>query len=112
MSSVVLLWKYLDNVPETLNAGVGNAARTALNFGALMGFAKVAMSAPVFSSLITAIARNDSANPILVIVASVALLIGIGSSANAGITATMEAFAGIFLAKGVSPAIIFPGIAG
>ena len=104
--SVALFWKYLANIPETLNVGISNAARTALNFGALMGFSRVAMSAPVFSNFITAVAGNDSVNPILVIVASVALLTGIGSSANAGITATMEAFAGTFLANGVSPAII------
>lgn len=104
--SIVLLFKYIDSVPEALNKGVSNAARTVLNFGALMGFARVAMSTPVFTSLVDAIAANQSSDPVLITVASVALLTGIGNSATSGITASMEAFLDYYLARGVSPAVI------
>ena len=102
--SVALLWKYMDSVPDTLNKGISNAARTVLNFGALMGFAKVAMSTPVFTSLVDAIASNQNSDPVTV--ASVALLTGIGNSATSGITASMEAFLDYYLSRGVSHAVI------
>lgn len=104
--SVALLWKYMDSIPDALNKGIGNAARTVLNFGALMGFAKVAMSTPVFTSLVDAIASNQNSDPVLITVASVALLTGIGNSATSGITASMEAFLDYYLSRGVSPAVI------
>ena len=104
--SVVLFWKYIPDVSKALNTGVTNAARTVLNFGTLMGFAKVAMATPVFSNLISFVANNDSINPVVVIIVAVAVMTGVGNSATAGITAAMEAFASTFLASGVPAAVI------
>lgn len=104
--AVILFWKYIPSVPKTLNTGIGNAARTTLNFGALMGFANVAMSTPVFSNLINFVANNENINPVLVVITAVALMTGVSNSANSGITAAMEAFADAFVARGVSPTII------
>lgn len=103
---VILFWKYIPSIPKALNGGVGNAAKTTLNFGALMGFANVAMSTPVFSNLINVVANSEHMNPVLVVVTAVALMTGVSNSANSGITAAMEAFAETFMARGVSPTII------
>lgn len=103
---VALFWKYIPSIPKALNTGIGNAARTTLNFGALMGFAKVAMSTAVFSNLINVVANSQNIPPVLVVIVAVALMTGVSNSANSGITAAMEAFAGTFMARGISPAII------
>lgn len=104
--SIIFLWKYIPNLQKAFGQGIGNAAKTVLNFGALMGFAKVAISSPVVQSLVSAIISNDTANPILVTVVSVALVTGIGNSATSGITTCMETFLDYYLARGVAPAVI------
>ncbi len=104
--SVILFRKWLPQLQKTLGSGVGNAARVTLNFGALMGFAKVAMSTPVIKSIIEGISSNQSSDPVIVTVVTVALLTGIGNSATSGITATMDAFVSYYLSRRVVPEVI------
>lgn len=106
IAALLFLGKYVTDIYQILDQGISNAARTIINFGALMGFASVSMSAPVFTDWCRKLAENNTIYPVLMIVIATALLTSVGNSGTSGITAFMEKFAQIFLEKGVPAEII------
>ena len=104
--SLALFWKYYPDVKKTFTSGVTNAAKTIIQFGALMGFAKVAMSTPTYDNIVRAVTSNTSTDPVIMTVISVALLTGISNSGTSGITASLNAFSDYYISRGIAPAII------
>jgi len=104
--SIAMFWKFFPDVKKSITGGVTNAAKTIIQFGAIMGFAKVLMSTPTFESIVKSITGNTTTDPLIITVASVALLTGISGSGTSGITASLSAFANYYTSRGIAPAII------
>lgn len=104
--AILLMFRYIDDLQKALSIGVGNAARTIVNFGALIGFAKVAISTPVFTGLVEGITSIHSIPPVVLLVLATAVFTAIGNSGTSGITASMEAFSSTFLKLGVPASVI------
>lgn len=104
LSSIVLLWKYIDGTDkwiDTLNKGATNSATAILNTAIVVGFAGVVKETPGFERLINWLINMDM-SPMFFVAITVAVAAGAAGSASGGLGIAFEALKGTYVAMGIN----------
>lgn len=93
---ILLNYKKLKNLNNTLSDGVKNSFLPLLNSSAIVGYGSIIKALPIFISIQTSI-MNISSNPIISEAISVNIICGLTASASGGLGITLSALAPTFV---------------
>ena len=93
---ILLNYKKLKNLNNTLSDGVKNSFLPLLNSSAIVGYGSIIKALPIFTSIQTSI-MNISSNPIISEAISVNIICGLTASASGGLGITLSALAPTFV---------------
>lgn len=93
---ILLNYKKLKNLNNTLSDGVKNSFLPLLNSSAIVGYGSIIKALPIFTSIQTGI-MNISSNPIISEAISVNIICGLTASASGGLGITLSALAPTFI---------------
>lgn len=93
---ILLNYKKLKNLNNTLSDGAKNSFLPLLNSSAIVGYGSIIKALPIFTSIQTSI-MNISSNPIISEAISVNIICGLTASASGGLGITLSALAPTFV---------------
>ena len=93
---ILLNYKKLKNLNESLSDGVKNSFLPLLNSSAIVGYGSLIKALPIFTTIQTSI-MNISSNPIISEAISVNIICGLTASASGGLGITLSALAPTFV---------------
>lgn len=103
---LILFFKLIPQVKNTINVGVQNTMIAILNTAFAVGFGSVVKAAPGFTRLVEGLEKLSLGNPLVYEYISVNALAGVTGSASGGVSIALEALSGQLLATGVNPEIL------
>lgn len=103
ITCIVVMYKYIPNLIETLDEGAKGAGLPVLTTCAVVGFGSVVASVPGFNTLTEAIISGIPGSPYISWTLSVNALAGVTGSASGGMGIALEALAPKFLEMGLNP---------
>ncbi len=93
---ILLNYKKLKNLNESLSEGAKNSFLPLLNSSAIVGYGSIIKALPIFASIQTSI-MNISSNPIISEAISVNIICGLTASASGGLGISLSALAPTFI---------------
>jgi len=102
---IILFWKYLDNILDTLNKGALNTVVPIINTCADVGFGRVVAAAAGFAILSDAL-MSIPGHPLVSMSVGVNLMSAITGSASGGLGIALDVLVPKYVAMGLNPEVI------
>lgn len=104
--ALVLMFKKIQNVMQTINIGASNSMIAILNTACAVGFGSIVKVAPGFGSLVGMMEKVSMGSALVYEAIAVNVLAGVTGSATGGIGIVLDALGTKFIESGVNPQVL------